>query len=116
MKILALEREVVGLSESEYQPYLRAEALRAWELHQAGVIRDLYFRADAPSAVLVLECRDIDEATSALGTLPLVEQGLIQFDLVPLRPYPGFERLFRPDDAGDVSAQPEPARSAEHRG
>jgi hypothetical protein len=31
----------------------------------------------------------------ALATLPLVSQGLIDFDLIPLRPYPGFARLFK---------------------
>jgi hypothetical protein len=68
--------------------------MRAWELYQAGVIRELYFRTDEPSAVLVLECADVDEARSVLATLPLVNAGLIDFELIPLRAYPGFARLF----------------------
>jgi hypothetical protein len=93
MKVLVLERTPPGVPDDACKPHLRAEARRAWELHQAAVIRELYFRADSDSAVLVLECADADEARRALETLPLVERGLIAFDLIPLRPYPGFGRL-----------------------
>jgi len=65
-----------------------------WALYQEGLIRELYFRADRSEAVLVLECASLDEARAALGSLPLVQAGLIRFELVPLRPYPGFSRLF----------------------
>jgi hypothetical protein len=58
------------------------------------VIRELYFRRDQSTAVLVLECADVEAAREALATLPLVEAGLIRFDLLPLAPYPGFARLF----------------------
>jgi muconolactone delta-isomerase len=95
MKILALERDVPGVTDEQCAPHLAAEAARAWELHQAGVIRELHFRADEDAAVLMLECSDLAEAERALGSLPLVRLGLISFDLVPLRAYPGFARLFR---------------------
>jgi hypothetical protein len=94
MKILAIEREVPGVADDAFGPHLVPEARRAWELHQAGVIRELYFRTDREGAVLVLECADADEARRVLGTLPLVEKGLIAFDVIPLAPYPGFARLF----------------------
>ena len=96
MRILALEREVPGVAASAFEPHLKAEAWRAWELTQAGVIREIYFRADRSDAVLILECPDLDAARAALGTLPLVREGLIAFDLIALVPYPGFARLFAP--------------------
>jgi len=98
MKILALERKRPGVADDACHPHLQAEARRAWDLHQAGVIRELYFRAESESAVLVLECAGPDEAQRALETLPLVERGLIAFDLIPLRAYPGFGRLFAGGD------------------
>ena len=94
MKILAIEREVPGVPDEAFDPHLRTEALKAWELYQAGTIRELYFRTDWPGAVLVLECADADEASRVLGTLPLVREGLIDFEIIPLTAYPGFERLF----------------------
>jgi hypothetical protein len=94
MKFLALEHETPGTMAEQFRPHLKAEAARAWELYQADVIRELYFRADEHSAVLVLECASMDEARVALGTLPLVQAGLITFEVIPLVPYPGFARLF----------------------
>jgi muconolactone delta-isomerase len=93
MRILALEREIPGASDEAFEPHLQAEAARAWELYQAGVLRELYFRADQPAAVLVLECTDVEEAGAVLSTLPLVKAGVIAFDVIPLRSYPGFARL-----------------------
>jgi hypothetical protein len=94
MKILAMEIDVPGARDEDIKPLLKAEAYRAWELYQGGVFRELYFRADRPLAVLVLECATLDEARQALDSLPLVQAGLIAFELIPLMAYPGFARLF----------------------
>jgi muconolactone delta-isomerase len=94
MKLLALEQAVAGIRDEQFPPYLKAEAARVWELYQGGIIRELYFRQDQHMAVLLLECDGIEEAQQVLATLPLVEQGLIAFEVIPLAPYPGFGRLF----------------------
>jgi muconolactone delta-isomerase len=94
MKILAMEIETEGVKPEQYRPHLKAEARRVWELYQSGAIRELYFRADHSEAVLVLECADINEAQQTLASLPLVQAGLITFEVIPLIPYPGFGRLF----------------------
>ncbi|MCP4139589.1 MAG: superoxide dismutase [Chloroflexi bacterium] len=94
MKILAIEKEMPGASNDEFEPHLKAEAARAWELYQAGVIRELYFRQDQSTAILILECANIEEAREVLSTLPLVRERLITFEIIPLKSYPGFSRLF----------------------
>ena len=94
MKIIALEKETGKTAGGDKQKLLREEARRVWELQQAGMLREIYFRADRPEAVLVLECDSTAEAEAALSTLPLVGEGLIQFELIPLAPYPGYQRLF----------------------
>lgn len=94
MKILAIEQERSGLTAHDFQPHLSAEAIKAWELYQSGIIRELYFQKDRHVAVLMLECADEHEARDMLATLPLVQAGLISFDLLPLIPYDGFSRLF----------------------
>jgi muconolactone delta-isomerase len=95
MKILALEKEVPGVSDEQFtEEILGAEARKAWELYQSGVLRELYFSADKDEAVLVLECESTDEARRALSELPLVCAGLIDFQVIPLVAYPGFARLF----------------------
>lgn len=94
MKILALEKENPDTKSEVFTPHLRAEAARVWELHQRGQIREIYFRGDRKEAVLILECTDLGEANELLDSLPLVQEGLISFEIIPLIPYPGFERLF----------------------
>ena len=94
MKILALEKERPGVTPEQFSPHLRAEAARVWELHQSGVLRETYFRQERHEAVLILECADSAEAQQVLSTLPLVKEGLITFDIIPLMPYSGFARLF----------------------
>lgn len=97
MRIIAIEVEKPGLSKRDFVPHLRDEAKQGWKLYKEDFIREMYFRDDKPEAVLILEAKDIDEAKEKLSTLPLVENGLITFELIPLRPYHGFERLFNND-------------------
>jgi hypothetical protein len=94
MKILAIEKEILGVFDTDYQSYLEAEARKAWELQQEGLIRELYF-TDDHCAVLVLEARDKVHAREIVDQLPLVQQKLIDFELMALTAYPGFARLFK---------------------
>ncbi|MBN8581076.1 MAG: superoxide dismutase [Anaerolineae bacterium] len=94
MKILALEHELPTATAEEFQQYSKDEARKVWALNQAGVVRESYFRADRSEAVLVLECQTVEEAREALSALPFVQNKLIAFELIPLKAYPGFERLF----------------------
>jgi muconolactone delta-isomerase len=95
MKILALEKDLSGVSQNSFtKDILKEEAARIWQLHQSGAIRELYFRADRQAAVLILECANVDDAKAVLATLPLVQRKLIQFELIPLMAYSGLSRLF----------------------
>lgn len=94
MKILALEKELPTATADGFQKYAKDEARMVWELVQAGVVREANFRLDRSEAVLVLECQTVEEAREALSTLPFVQNQLIDFELIPLKAYPGFERLF----------------------
>lgn len=97
MRIIAIEVEKPGLNKRDFVPHLRDEAKKGWDLYKEGFIREMYFREDKPEAVLILEAKDVDEAKEKLSTLPLVKNGLITFELIPLKPYHGFERLFGND-------------------
>ncbi|MBN2009660.1 superoxide dismutase [candidate division KSB1 bacterium] len=94
MKIIALEHELDGAQAADFKKYGADEARRVWELTQQDIIRGSYFRTDRNDAVLILECESADAAENALRTLPFVKYGLIRFELIPLKPYPGLARLF----------------------
>jgi muconolactone delta-isomerase len=102
MKILALEKEVPNTAPEQFAPHLKAEAARVWELYKSGELREVYFRGDRNEAVLILECANVEDAESLLKTLPLVQAGLIEFDVIPLVPYPSFERLFGEDNSQNL--------------
>lgn len=94
MKFLAIEREIPDTSSTATKELLKAEAATVWELYLNGVLREHYFNLEMHTAILILECDDRKSARYFLGQLPLVQHRLIDFELIPLTPYDGFERLF----------------------
>ena len=85
-----------GLTREEAAALGRAEARRSWELYQAGIVREITFRADAHRSVMFLEAPDEAAAREALGSLPFVRAGVLAFEVIGLRPYDGWARLVRP--------------------
>lgn len=94
MKILAIEKEVDGTTKEQFEPYLKEEAQRVWELYKSEIIREFYFTKHGHNAVLMLECKNEIHAYDIIESLPLVKQGLINFQIIPLAQYDGLERLF----------------------
>ncbi|MGD8780932.1 MAG: superoxide dismutase [Ignavibacteria bacterium] len=95
MKIIALEKELGNNTPEDFVQYSEQEARQVWNLYKSQKIREIYFREDQNTAVIILECRDVAEAKEILSSLPFVKNKLISFDIVPLKPYSGFERLFK---------------------
>ena len=47
MKILAIEKEIPGITDDKFtKEILQKEAKKVWELYKAGIIRELYFHKD----------------------------------------------------------------------
>ncbi len=65
-----------------------------WGLYRNGHLREIWFTVSDRRAVLLLECESEQQATGLLASLPLVRHRHIVFDVLALRPYDGFERLF----------------------
>ena len=95
MKLLAFERELKGKTKGDFDSHLTSEANKVWEYYKKGIIREIYFTKETHEAVLLLECESKKEAENYLTSLPLVQAGLIRFDITKLVPYDGFERLFQ---------------------
>ena len=84
-----------GASAQRFQELAQEEAAALYALQQQGVVRESFFRSDRNEAVLIMEMESAVAAETALGRLPFVKAGLIRFELIPLKPYPGLSRLFR---------------------
>lgn len=95
MRIIALEKEVSTARPIDFRKNAKAEAKALWKLYINGFVREFYFRKEKKLAVLLLEVKNKVEAKKVLNKLPYVRKELIEFELIPLRPYPGFQRLFK---------------------
>ncbi|KAF0159464.1 MAG: hypothetical protein FD188_2213 [Ignavibacteria bacterium] len=95
MKIIAIERVVTGTDDKKLRSLLKSEAKQVWNLYKNETVREIYFTKKNHRAVLVIECRNEIVAKKILNTLPLVKEKLIQFEILPLQAYDGFERLFK---------------------
>jgi muconolactone delta-isomerase len=93
MKVLALDRIKPTATMDKMRPFFKEEAQQAYQLYMQGALRELYFRSDRPGAAIILECKNVDEARETLATMPLVKAGLLEFDVIPLGPFP-FEHAF----------------------
>ena len=95
MRIIALEKELSNARTIDFRKNAKAEAKALWQLYLNGIVCEFYFRKEKKLAVLILEVKSKAEAKKALSKLPYVSKKLIEFELIPLRPYPGFQRLFK---------------------
>ena len=92
MKILAIEKELKTVDWKKESQILIEEAKSAYKMMLSGSLREIYF-TENKQAVLILECEDSIAAKELLNELPLVREGMIDFELMELRPYTGFSRL-----------------------
>ncbi|MDR0294771.1 MAG: hypothetical protein LBH91_01060 [Prevotellaceae bacterium] len=94
MKILAIEKEVEGVSWDNTDDLLAQEAQHVFQLYLSDKLREIYFTEDK-NAVLILETENKTTAKKLLNALPLVKFGKIRFELMELRPYTGYERIMK---------------------
>jgi hypothetical protein len=92
MKILAIEKEIEGVKWDSLGDLLVQEAQHVFRLYLSDSLREIYF-TENKNAVLILETEDKTAAIKLLDTLPLVQKRKIQFDIMELRPYTGYERI-----------------------
>lgn len=98
MKILAISKEPNPVNWELHEELLRIEALTLHQLYIDNLVREFYFTSGG-DAVLILESESEAEAMKMLQRLPLVDHGLIAFEVTKLLPYAGFSRLM-PGHAG----------------
>ena len=96
MKVLAIGHPRGGVRWEHIAPYVGEQARSVWERYEGDQVREFYLRADhQPGAVLVLECDEVTEAERLVAGLPISEADLLNFEVIPLRPYMGLRELFR---------------------
>ena len=93
MQILAMLSLKEEVTPDKMGPHLDTEVKHTLEAYLDGNIRNFWLRADHPGVVFMLESTDEDEAHRVLAELPLVVAGLVNFELIPLKPLQPLGRL-----------------------
>lgn len=98
MKVLAIWRVKDGADMSQVQSYLIEEERFAWRSYLDDVLRE-HYESDLPTpAISVLEVSSVDEARARFADLPLLREGFITAEYIPLRPFRNWEVLFREEE------------------
>ena len=91
LQFLVISRRLTEkFSEADFEPIVPLEGARARQLYSAGFTRQIWHRGDKPGACQIVEAENIEGVRENLATLPLAAAGMIEFDIIPLKPYPGF--------------------------
>jgi hypothetical protein len=94
VRVLAIGHTQPGIRWEHIAPYVGVEARSVWELYESDRVREFYLQANhRPGVVLVFESDDVSEAERVVAALPMVKAGLLDFEVIPLRPYIGFREL-----------------------
>lgn len=93
MKFLALLPATAKASPADFAPYEEAESERVWQLYTEGKLLEIYLRTDRIGAVITLQCASRQEAQQAMESLPLVKEGLLDVELIPLTAWPEMARM-----------------------
>ena len=91
MQFLSISRRrTEQFSDDDFAARVKAEVAQARVLYGEGFIRQIWHRCDIPGACLLLEAENEAQARERLNTLPLVNAGMLEVTIIPLKPYAGF--------------------------
>jgi muconolactone delta-isomerase len=90
MQFLSISQRRKGFAEEEYAGLAEQESERARELYAAGLIRQIWHRADIPGACLLWEAEGEEQVREVWKTFPFAQAGMTEVTLIPLKPYGGF--------------------------
>ena len=90
MKFFVIAKRRPQFAPEDFAPHLEAESRRARQLYADNTLREIHARTDGRGAVLVLEAADQAAAEAAMKSLPLVEKGMLEYEIFGVQPYRGF--------------------------
>ena len=94
MQFLVIARVTEETSLEKVLPYVKPEAEKVWEYYATDVVRSIYYIADMSGAVLMLEAENLDVAQAIVAELPMAQHDILDFEILPLKPYTGLDALF----------------------
>lgn len=105
MQVIAILRTLPTTTPARLAPLIKPEAQAVWSMHLNGTLRSAHF-IQAPGAAhpegvtLMLEVDSLAVAEGLIAALPMVAEGLISTQVLPLAPFSAYGALFANLPAG----------------
>lgn len=93
MKTLVILTRRPDADAGELARHSRPELLAVWKGMAEGAVRGVHGLQEGAGAVLEMETGTADEARRFVASLPYVKEGLLDAQVVPLKPFPAFATL-----------------------
>lgn len=94
MQFLVIAKIAKNTPPEKVLPYVKPEAEKVWEYYSNEVVRSVYYIADMSGAVLLIEAESLENAQAIVAEFPMARQNVLNFEIIPLKPYTGLEALF----------------------
>jgi hypothetical protein len=94
VKVLAIIEVAAATQPDHIRSGLVAELKASWDLYAADALREVYATESASRVVFVLEAGGADDARRVLAKFPLIADGSFEVDVIELRPFRNWSRLF----------------------
>jgi hypothetical protein len=86
MKVFALGSFVKPVTDEQRIQIMSKEVPDTLQLYLDGKIDQFWFREDRPGVVFLMNAASVDEAKSTIEALPLVTNGYLAYDYIPVGP------------------------------
>ncbi|WP_290918941.1 hypothetical protein [Halodesulfovibrio sp.] len=87
MKILAIDKVMPDATPDKVKETFMDEVNYTVKMYLADVVREMYFRQDRSGTILMLEAPSLEEARGLINKMPMVQAGLIDYELIPVGPF-----------------------------
>ncbi len=94
MRFFVVCRIPEGVPRRSVIKLIRDEARTVWKLYESGLVRELFYLENLEGAALSCEAASLEEVKQGVETLPMIRDGLLVPEYIPLFPYTGFGKLF----------------------
>ena len=90
MHFLLNSRLRPGVTREQFVEHIRTERdHEAWDLVRKGVIQQwLWKTGESPGILLLISCDGIEEARALADDSPIVQRGIVEFEVEPVDPFP----------------------------
>lgn len=102
MQILAILNGAEGKAPETFLLYQHEEEQVVWRHWKNGLIRQMWFRTDRIGAVFIMEAESVEAVRAILPEFPMVRDGLLVPELLPLKNFDGLEALFSTPQSAPV--------------